>query len=72
VGGVAVKRRVHVSRTARARAGWVLGWLVTCAGIYLTLGLGAALIIAGLVIAGSFLGLYDVDELDTSGEVRRR
>jgi hypothetical protein len=67
-----VKRKARISRTTRARAGWALGWLIVCMGVYLTIDLGVALITAGVVIAVSFLWLYDVDEPDTSGEVRRR
>lgn len=53
---------LHVSRTAVARLGYVLGLVAFVAGIYLTRGLGLALVVAGAVTALSFLLLFDVEE----------
>lgn len=45
----------------RARLGFALGCLLLVAGVFVLLGLGAALIVAGVLVAGSFLVLTDVD-----------
>lgn len=50
-----------MNRAAVARAGYVLGLVALVAGIYLTRGLGLALVVAGAVTALSFLLLYDVE-----------
>jgi hypothetical protein len=50
-----------VNRVAVARFGYVAGLIALVAGIYLTRGLGLALVVAGAVTALSFLLLYDVE-----------
>ena len=52
---------LRLNRPAVARAGYVAGLIALIAGIYLTRGLGPALIVAGAVTALSFLLLYDVE-----------
>lgn len=54
-------RGVPVNRPTVARAGYVAGLIALIAGIYLTRGLGVALVVAGAVTALSFLLLYDVE-----------
>lgn len=51
----------RTSRATVARAGYVAGLIALIAGIYLTRGLGLALVVAGAVTAASFLLLYDVE-----------
>lgn len=53
--------RVRLSRYARARAGYLAGMLLIVVGIFLAEGLAAALIVAGINVAVSFLLLYDVE-----------
>jgi hypothetical protein len=53
---------LRMSRPRAARAGYVLGLVAFVAGIYLTRGLGLALVVAGAVTALSFLLLFDVEE----------
>lgn len=64
------RRRVRLSRTTRAQLGWWLGWLIACVGVLLGVGLAAAMVVAGLVLAGTFLLLYDVDEPDEEVRIR--
>jgi phage shock protein PspC (stress-responsive transcriptional regulator) len=56
------RRRLRLGRVAQARLGWWFGWAVVCAGLYLAFGLPPTLVVAGLVIALTFLALHDVDE----------
>jgi hypothetical protein len=65
------KHRFWPRRATQARAGWWLGWLTVCAGVFLAFGLAVALMVAGLVTALTFLWLHDVDD-DQGEEVRRR
>jgi hypothetical protein len=53
---------LRLNRTSVARAGYLLGLVALVAGIYLTRGLGPALIVAGAVTTLSFLLLFDVEE----------
>lgn len=50
-----------MKRTTVARFGYAAGLIALIAGIYLTRGLGVALVVAGAVTALSFLLLYDVE-----------
>jgi hypothetical protein len=52
---------LRLSRVALARAGFVAGLVALVAGIYLTRGLGLALVVGGAVTALSFLLLFDVE-----------
>lgn len=52
---------MRMSRATIARAGYVAGLIALVAGIYLTRGLGLALVVAGAVTALSFLLVYDVE-----------
>jgi hypothetical protein len=52
---------LRLSRTAVARAGYIAGLTALVAGIYLTRGLGLALVIGGAVTALSFLLIFDVE-----------
>jgi hypothetical protein len=52
---------LRLSRTAVARAGYIAGLAALVAGIYLTRGLGLALVIGGAVTALSFLLIFDVE-----------
>jgi hypothetical protein len=52
---------LRMSRATIARTGYVAGLIALIAGIYLTRGLGLALVVAGAVTALSFLLLYDVE-----------
>jgi hypothetical protein len=51
-----------VSRVLRARLGYFLGVAMIAAGVYLALGLGWALVVAGACVAAAFVWLYDVSE----------
>lgn len=57
----------RLSRRARARIGWWLGWLLVVVGLLLVC-VAAALVVAGLVVALTFLLLYDVDEEANDGQ----
>jgi hypothetical protein len=52
---------MRASRATIARFGYVAGLVAFVAGIYLTRGLGLALVVAGAITALSFLLLYDVE-----------
>jgi CBS-domain-containing membrane protein len=54
--------RVRVSRVIRARIGYFLGILLVACGMYFALGLGWALVAAGLGTSAAFVWLYDVSE----------
>lgn len=54
--------RVHVSRVLRARAGFFLGLAILAVGVFLAIGLGWALVVAGAGTSSAFVWLYDVDE----------
>lgn len=54
--------RVRVSRVIRARLGYFAGILLVAVGVYLTLGLGWALVALGLGVAAAFVWLYDVSD----------
>ena len=51
-----------MTRLVRARLGFTAGCAIAAAGVWLVLGLGFALIVAGAVAAASFLLLMDVGE----------
>lgn len=55
-------RRRRVTRAARARAGYFAGVLLIAVGIGLVLGLGWALVAAGVGLIAYMVLLYDVDE----------
>lgn len=61
----AATRARRTSRVARARAGYAGGVAMAASGVAVQFGLGWALMAAGVVAAGSFLWLYDVDEART-------
>lgn len=46
----------------RARLGFYAGLVLVVAGLFLTLGLGWALVVAGLGTGAAFVWLYDVTE----------
>jgi hypothetical protein len=52
----------RLSRVTRARMGFFVGVLLVAAGLVLTLGLGWALVAAGLGTVAAFVWLYDVSE----------
>lgn len=54
--------RVRVSRVIRARLGYFAGVVMVAAGLYLALGVGWALVVAGAGVAAAFVWLYDVSE----------
>lgn len=56
---------VRVTRRGRARVGWWVGWAAAVGGVGLV-SIPAALIVGGLVVALSFLLLYEVDERNAS------
>ena len=66
--------RVSVSRVVRARVGYFAGLVMVAVGVLLALGLGWALVVAGLGVAGAFVWLYDVsDPVDaTVTDLRQR
>lgn len=71
--GVAKTRRTRrwvPSRARRAGIGLWSGWALLVAGVFLAFGPGAALIVAGVLVAGTFLLLYDVDEPTIAKEAR--
>lgn len=51
-----------MSRLVLSRLGFAAGCGTTVAGVWVLAGLGVALIVAGAVMAGSFLLLTDVEE----------
>lgn len=53
---------VHLTRVVRARLGYFAGVLLIAAGVFLTFGLGWALVAAGVCTAAAFVLLYDVSE----------
>lgn len=59
MGGVRV---IRLSRLARGRVGLLLAGLLITLGLGLGFGAHIALIGAGVLLAGFFLVLYDVDE----------
>jgi hypothetical protein len=52
---------LRLNRARVARLGYLAGVVAFVAGIYLTRGLGLALVVAGAVTALSFLLLFDVE-----------
>ena len=54
--------RVPVSRVVRARVGYFAGVAMLAVGVFLALGLGWALVVAGAGVAAAFVWLYDVSE----------
>lgn len=54
--------RVRVRRVIRARAGYFTGLLLIGAGLFLSLGIGWALVALGVGTAAAFVWLYDVSE----------
>jgi hypothetical protein len=54
---------VRLTRRRRALLGYITGCAAMVAGIYLVKGLAAALIVAGVICAVSFLLLTDVEEV---------
>lgn len=54
--------RLRLTRRRRALAGYALGCGLLVAGVWVILGLGFALIVAGIIAAASSLVLADVDE----------
>lgn len=53
---------VRLTRRRRALLGYILGCALVVAGVWVAQGLAAALIVAGIITAVSFLLLADVDE----------
>ena len=53
---------LRVTGRARALLGYTLGCVVVVAGVWVARGLAAALIVAGVICAASFLLLTDVEE----------
>ena len=53
---------VRLTRRRRALLGYIVGWALVVAGIYVAKGLAASLIIGGVICAVSFLLLTDVEE----------
>jgi glucose dehydrogenase len=51
-----------VSRVIRARVAYVVGVVLVAVGVFLALGLGWALVVAGLGVAVAAVWLYDVSE----------
>lgn len=64
--------RVRVSRVIRARLGYFAGILLIGCGMYFALGLGWALVAAGLGTSAAFVWLYDVSEAPDPTVVRQR
>lgn len=56
----------------RARLGYFLGVLLVAAGLYLAVGMGWALIVAGAATAAAFVWLYDVAEPPKEAPMRHR
>lgn len=54
--------RVRLTRRRRALLGYVFGCALVVAGAWVAHGLAAALIVAGIITAASFLLLADVTE----------
>ena len=54
--------RVRLTRRRRALLGYVLGCALVVAGLWVAEGLAGALVVAGVIVAASFLLLTDVDE----------
>lgn len=54
--------RVRLTRRRRALLGYILGCALVVAGAWVAQGLAAALIVAGVICAASFLLLADVEE----------
>jgi hypothetical protein len=54
--------RFRLTRRHRALLGYILGCVLVVAGAWVAQGLAAALIVAGIITAASFLLLTDVDE----------
>lgn len=52
----------RLSRVTRARLGFFVGVLLVAAGLCLTIGVGWALVAAGLGTVAAFVWLYDVSE----------
>lgn len=51
-----------MSRVMRARLGYFAGVVLVAVGLYLAVGLGWALVVAGSGTAAAFVWLYDVSE----------
>lgn len=61
-----------MSRVIRARIGYFLGILLIAGGVYFALGLGWALVAAGLGTSAAFVWLYDVSEAPDPTVMRQR
>jgi hypothetical protein len=63
VGAIRMIRHLpHLSKVARARLGYAGGCLTAALGAGVEFGCGVGLMVAGVVMAASFLVLADVDE----------
>lgn len=51
-----------MSRVVRARVGYFAGLVMVAVGLFLALGLGWALMVAGAGVAAASVWLYDVSE----------
>lgn len=54
--------RLRLNRRRRSLLGYIAGCLLVVAGVWVEQGLAGALITAGVITAGSFLLLTDVEE----------
>ena len=54
--------RVPVSRVVRARVGYFAGVAMVAVGVFLAIGLGWALVVAGVGVVVAAVWLYDVAE----------
>lgn len=62
-----------MSRVVRARLGYFAGLVMLAVGVFLALGLGWALVVAGAGVAAAFVWLYDTDPVDaTVTDLRQR
>jgi hypothetical protein len=60
-----------VSRVLRARLGYFTGVVIVAVGVFLALGLGWALVAAGVGTAAAFVFLYDVSEPSDATVIRQ-
>jgi hypothetical protein len=61
--------RIRLSRPVRARLGYLFGLILVSVGLFLALGLGWALVAAGVGVCAGFVWLYDVGEPETMPEI---